>query len=235
MAASSTYLFGMGPADLLARSTRRAAGGEDRPLSQNNIGELGILNGKKWWKADRRLAARSKADRMSECNRLLTARIYYAANIKAPRMSTRSALHKFIRRFRSSDRSAEVYRSILEQSADVICHVEDGRFTYISPSAFDVFGWDVEALIGKDALSTVHRDDAHVVLDMIAGLTPGDTDPVTTRVRAVCGDGSIRWCETTNRLTINGSGGRRGVLVMRDISERKRLEEELEALALRTA
>jgi diguanylate cyclase (GGDEF)-like protein/PAS domain S-box-containing protein len=126
----------------------------------------------------------------------------------------------------------DVYRSILEQSADVICHVEDGRFTYISPSAIDVFGWDVEGLIGKDALSTVHRDDAHVVLEMIAGLTPGDTDPVTTRVRAVCGDGSIRWCETTNRLTINGAGARRGVLVMRDISERKRLEEELEALAL---
>jgi diguanylate cyclase (GGDEF)-like protein/PAS domain S-box-containing protein len=155
-------------------------------------------------------------------------------NMKAPRMSIHSALHRFALKFRRLNRNTgeDVYRSILEESADVICHVEDGRFTYISPSAAHVFGWDAEALIGKDPLSTLHKDDVHVVTEMIARLEPDCTDFSTTRVRAVCGDGSTRWCETTSRLTTNGSGGRRGVLVMRDISERKRLEEEMAALAL---
>jgi diguanylate cyclase (GGDEF)-like protein/PAS domain S-box-containing protein len=148
-------------------------------------------------------------------------------------MSVRSALHKFIGRVRKLDPTPpDVYRSILEQSADVICHVEDRRFTYISPSAVHAFGWDPEALIGKDALCTLHQDDVQVVVNLIAQLKPDGTMSPIARVRVICGDGSTRWCESTSQIIGNGSGGHQGVLVIRDISERKRLEEELQALAL---
>lgn len=128
--------------------------------------------------------------------------------------------------------SAHLYRSILEESADVICHVENGRFTYISPSAMRVFGWDPEALGGKDPLSLIYDDDHQIILDMLKQIDPDCVTSPTVRVRAICGDGVLKWCETTNRITADRSGGHRSVLVTRDISERKRLEDELQAIAL---
>jgi diguanylate cyclase (GGDEF)-like protein/PAS domain S-box-containing protein len=147
-------------------------------------------------------------------------------------MSVRSALHKIVARVRNSDRNTDIYKAILEQSADVICHVKDRRFTYISPSASRVFGWDPKAFIGKDALSALYEDDRHVVVDLIAQLKPDGTTSPTLRVRTICGDGSLKWCESTSQIMSDGSGGHRAVLVLRDISERKRLEDELQALAL---
>ena len=121
---------------------------------------------------------------------------------------------------------------MLEQSADVICHVEDGRFLYISPSAVQMFNWDPLAMVGTEALNSVHEGDRAAVTSMIAHLLAGQQVPPTTQARTVCGDGSLKWCETTATIEVDASGGHRGVLIMRDISGRKRIEEELAALAM---
>jgi PAS domain-containing protein len=55
------------------------------------------------------------------------------------------------------DEDGTLFRSMVEQSGDVICHVVDSRFTYVSPSAAALFGWDPQAMIGTTGLDLVYE------------------------------------------------------------------------------
>jgi diguanylate cyclase (GGDEF)-like protein/PAS domain S-box-containing protein len=127
-----------------------------------------------------------------------------------------------------------IFQSMVEQSGDVICHLVDRRFTYISPSATSVFGWSPEAAIGTDGLYLIYQEDLPELKEMITRRTSDeDTGPIRHQLRVICGDGSLKWTETSARSELNDSGDLHTILVIRDISERKRLELELEALALK--
>lgn len=124
------------------------------------------------------------------------------------------------------------FRDLVEQSPDVICRVTDHRFTYVSPSAAAMFGWDVDALIGMDPQELVFEEDRHLITETIKLLASGRVSEACTQARALCRDGTTKWVEATARLEPGHSASFEAVLVMRDISQRKRLEEELTALAL---
>jgi PAS domain S-box-containing protein len=128
----------------------------------------------------------------------------------------------------TDDISKDVFRTMLEQSADVICHIADGRFLYLSPSAVHVFGWDRQYLIGKDAMRLVYEDDRPAIQDIVDRVLSGQHYPSSVQCRHICGDGSLKWCETSASVERDDSGAHRGVLVMRDISARKELEIELD-------
>lgn len=149
-------------------------------------------------------------------------------------MSIRSVLRRLASTVRkpANGQLDHAFRSMLEQSGDVICHVENGNFLYLSPSAATVFGWDAKALVGENVLTRVYEDDRHIIGNMIERLRSGKEIAPTSQCRAICGDGSTKWCETTASYVVDGTGGHRAVLVMRDISVRKRLEEELSTMAL---
>jgi len=124
-----------------------------------------------------------------------------------------------------------LFQKIVEQSADVICRVTGNEFSYVSPSARQVFGWDPEKLVGTDGLGVVDERDRASVLNVISRLMSGEVARQTVQVRMVCEDGSLKWAEVTSHTELT-SAGDETVIVMRDVSERKRLEQELEALAL---
>jgi len=127
-----------------------------------------------------------------------------------------------------------MFRAIVERSSDVICHLVDGRFTYISPSAATTFGWSPAGVIGTDGLHLIHEPDLPVVADVLSRRQSGELEAAPHQLRVICGDGSLRWSETTARSARDERGRElHTILVIRDISDRKRLEEELEALALK--
>jgi len=149
-------------------------------------------------------------------------------------MTSRSPLQRLLgrrpRRVTAPDDRA-LFQKIVEQSADVICRVTGNVFSYVSPSARQVFGWDPEKLVGTDGLGVVDERDRASVLNVISRLMSGEVTRQTVQVRMVCEDGSLKWAEVTSHTELT-SAGDETVIVMRDISERKRLEQELEALAL---
>ena len=59
----------------------------------------------------------------------------------------------------------------------------------------------------------------------------GEADHLTVQVRIICEDGSLKWVEATSSRPEARDGTSESVIVMRDISERKRLEDELAVLA----
>lgn len=148
-------------------------------------------------------------------------------------MVFRSALRRLLMRDRPlrDDAQETMFRSVVEQSADVICRLADGRFCYVSPSALNVFGWEPQALIGTDGMHAVFEDDRHIIGEAIGRLRSGQQSRTVVQVRFVCGDGSLKWAETTSQSHTSGLANE-ATLVMRDITERKKLEDELAAMAL---
>src|SRR5690554_4567498 len=127
------------------------------------------------------------------------------------------------------------FRMMFEQSGDVVCLLVNGRFTYVSPSAKLVFGWRPDKMIGTDGYDLIYGPDMPILEKVLARRMSGKKeDSNIHQLRVICGDGSLKWSETSARSEVDGSGKERHTtLIIRDISERKRLEEELEALAMK--
>jgi diguanylate cyclase (GGDEF)-like protein/PAS domain S-box-containing protein len=123
------------------------------------------------------------------------------------------------------------FRFLAENSADVICSVGPTKeLRYVSPSAFHVLGWKPEELVGKGPEALLLAEDLPILMAAIDHdvSTGRSGPPVAVRVRKK--DGSVVWVEISASATTGGP--REIVIVMRDINERKILEERLSTLAL---
>jgi PAS domain S-box-containing protein len=107
-------------------------------------------------------------------------------------------------------------------------------YVFINPSHKDTLGYSPEDLIGKYALDLIHPEDRHDLVPLLAryvrekseGLLPrsgrGITENITYRVRDRWG--TWRYLETTGDLLDDDHI----LFVSRDITERKKLQEELQ-------
>jgi diguanylate cyclase (GGDEF)-like protein/PAS domain S-box-containing protein len=127
------------------------------------------------------------------------------------------------------------FQFLAEHSADVICRVGlDNVIRYASPSCVHVLGWTVEEMIGMGPAELVIAEDLPTIAAAVArNHTPGARGTTAT-VRMRVKNGPPVWVETSARLVRNSVTGEpmETVLVMRDISERKLVEEKLQAEAL---
>jgi diguanylate cyclase (GGDEF)-like protein/PAS domain S-box-containing protein len=120
------------------------------------------------------------------------------------------------------------FQFLAENSIDVICRAGvDMVLRYVSPSCFHVLGWQPEEMIGR-------RPDAFVFSEG-GSESPSpslDNSPATIRMRKK--DGLIAWIEIKHRVVRDSATGdpKETIIVMRDITERKTLEEALSELAL---
>jgi diguanylate cyclase (GGDEF)-like protein/PAS domain S-box-containing protein len=120
------------------------------------------------------------------------------------------------------------FRSLVQHSSDVIIVTRaNGTMRFVSPSANRVFGYDPSEMMGRPIASLLHPDDRDraATLFETASRTPGVTGPVEWRFRQP--DGS--WLSAEILATnLTGDPTVRGIVLnTRDVSERKRLEEQL--------
>jgi diguanylate cyclase (GGDEF)-like protein/PAS domain S-box-containing protein len=163
----------------------------------------------------------------------LTTQGYTKALSREASMSVRNIVRRIIGRPVAPKQEADdaVFRAMVEQSGDVICHLVDRLFTYVSPSARAIFGWDPDAMIGTDGTNLIYEPDLPVLQDVLARSSSGELGSIRHQVRVVCGDGSLKWAETSAQNQLGAMNKMHTILVIRDVSERKRLEEQLEDLA----
>jgi diguanylate cyclase (GGDEF)-like protein/PAS domain S-box-containing protein len=124
-------------------------------------------------------------------------------------------------------RTEERIRALVEHSSDIITVVgPDMTVRWQSSSMQRALGRDAEALVGRGISSLVHPDDAKLLESHLSAATsrPGTT---TFTARFQHADGGWRHLEAIaeNRLADRAIEG--VVLSMRDITERKTLEDEL--------
>jgi diguanylate cyclase (GGDEF)-like protein/PAS domain S-box-containing protein len=108
---------------------------------------------------------------------------------------------------------------LAENSIDIICRAGlDMVLHYVSPSSFHVLGWKPEEMTGK-------RPDAFFLREDASALTEKSVAIVRMRMK----DGMMAWVEIKHRLVCDSSTGvpRENIVVIRDITERKTLEERL--------
>jgi diguanylate cyclase (GGDEF)-like protein/PAS domain S-box-containing protein len=124
--------------------------------------------------------------------------------------------------------SEERFRAMVQNAADVITIVNpDGTIRYQSPSIERMLGFKTSRLIGMSIFDNLHDDDVSQMQQMVADVIqrPGTARRATLRIQHA--DGSWRFVEiiATNHLRDLNVGGI--ILNMRDVTERKVLEEQL--------
>jgi two-component system cell cycle sensor histidine kinase/response regulator CckA len=121
----------------------------------------------------------------------------------------------------------EVFRLITENAADMIAVVDGvGRRLYNSPAYARILGYSDEELRNATAFEQIHPDDRRKVEEAAAKARMGDAGhQVENRMRHK--DGSWRTLESTVSAIRNSDGKvEKLVIVNRDITDRKRLEEQ---------
>ena len=121
--------------------------------------------------------------------------------------------------------SRERYRTLVDNMHDLLCELDqDGRYLYVSGNYADVLGYQPDALLGHTAFEFVHPDDLAGVVDIFNN--PSGQGQSVFRYRHQSGE--WRWMESTGKAYTTADGEQRGVVVSRDITERKQREEERE-------
>ncbi|HEX4837822.1 MAG TPA: EAL domain-containing protein [Solirubrobacteraceae bacterium] len=127
-------------------------------------------------------------------------------------------------------RSEARLSSLIKNASDVVCIVgQDAAVSYVSPSVERMFGYVLGALQDRSLLDIVHPGDAHKALAFIAAIAAQPADRPSTaefRVRHVVHGWRDVEALGTNLLEDQAIQGL--VLNIRDISERKAFEAELE-------
>jgi diguanylate cyclase (GGDEF)-like protein/PAS domain S-box-containing protein len=124
------------------------------------------------------------------------------------------------------------YRLLADNIADIIILI-DARslLRYVSRSVEPVLGLRPKDLIGKSCFGLIHPEDREGVKAATLRLVSADT--VSTVVfRHYRGDGTLAWVESKFKLASNAADPAQPefLCVIRDVTERKRMEDELTQL-----
>jgi PAS domain S-box-containing protein len=122
-------------------------------------------------------------------------------------------------------------RRLFSQVSDVIARLDaKGRYLSISPAVERLLGYTPQELIGRKTFELIYPADRPGVLAAVEKLSQGE-DMITVSHRALHRDGHEVWLETTLRCVRKTRAGipEEVASVTRDITERKRAEQELAA------
>jgi diguanylate cyclase (GGDEF)-like protein/PAS domain S-box-containing protein len=126
------------------------------------------------------------------------------------------------------------FRLLTENSSDMVSRVNlEGRRTYVSPAVERLLGCCAADLVGRPSDEFIDPSDLPAVRQAVGQLRAGLVEEAMVTYRIERPDGRALWLESSIRSTRNAvSGALDGaVLVSRDVTERRRLEQQLAALA----
>lgn len=125
-------------------------------------------------------------------------------------------------------RSEARYRAIVEDQTELICRFKpDGTLSFVNEAYCRSFGKTPDEWIGQSYLSVISQEDREIVLQHNSSLDPANST-ATYEHRVFDSDGEIRWQEWTARgLFEDGTRLVEIQAVGRDITERKRMQQEL--------
>ncbi len=134
--------------------------------------------------------------------------------------------------------SQALYRLLTEDAQDVLWRTDNRLiFTYISPADERLRGFKAAEVVGHHVFEMFTDEGAALVRDMLqrraqAGPSGTSAEFLTFQVQHRCKDGRLIWGEVLSKPDRNAQGeiiGYHGIT--REITERKRLEEQVRQLA----
>ena len=124
--------------------------------------------------------------------------------------------------------SEEHFRMLIENASDIITILDaKGTITYNSPSVERVLGFRPEEMVGRSSLEFVHPDDHQIIHENLGKViqNPGTVKSVEFRLKNR--DDQWRTFDGSGQSWVNEAGEISVVANLKDITERKRVEEEL--------
>ncbi|WKN44314.1 PAS domain S-box protein [Tunicatimonas pelagia] len=125
------------------------------------------------------------------------------------------------------ERTQNRMASLLENASEVVTIYEDNQIIrYISPSVQRIFGYNQEELIGHSDMEHIVEEGQKTFLDMFSSLIKKPKESVTVQYLYNTKDRGEVWVETTGTNLLDDPAVQGIVLNSRDITERKRAEQE---------
>ena len=155
---------------------------------------------------------------------------FRSAVVRAERLEAQAA-----RDHQRAEASEQRLRAMFDSAALGIAEIDpDGRFTLVNERLCRLLGWTPAELLSKDALEVTAPEDRERVRDLNRALSTGQTDLVEYEKRCLRCDGELVWTHVTLSAVRDASGKLlRAIGTVEDISERKRVEAELDAERMR--
>lgn len=120
---------------------------------------------------------------------------------------------------------------LLAQTSDAVLELTaEGRILYVSPVATRVFGWHDDDARHGWLWDLVHPEDRKTLTEHFHAVTSSTEPAPPVEARVIRQDGSVCWSEFTMSVLAGDPTVRRVVCSVRDITERRRHEEQTQRL-----
>jgi len=133
----------------------------------------------------------------------------------------------------AADRGGAHFSMLMDNSEALIMRLSrDSRLSYVSPASRHIFGLEPEQMIGRSLRDYAHPEDRPALTAGSERMSRGETDSDSATFRIIREDGAPRWVEINTKAERDRRGRRTGdyVIVLRDVTEHRELEEKLAAL-----
>lgn len=134
-------------------------------------------------------------------------------------------------RYRASQRilaAQQNYRLIAENAGDLVCHVRDGRFAWVSPSVGGVLGGSPDYWVGRKVREIIPADDGPAFAHRLKTVTDGGV--VNQRIRLAGLDGVRHWFHMHAKPFYDAAGHRDGhTTTLRLIDDEVSAEQALDS------
>ncbi|MDB5284611.1 MAG: hypothetical protein JWO06_3686, partial [Bacteroidota bacterium] len=128
-------------------------------------------------------------------------------------------------------KSEKYFRSIIENSADGIALLDaEMNIVDISPNCKKIVGFDREELLGKFPASLFYPEDIPVILDAFSSALKNPDTAQLVQYRSKKKEGGYVWIEANYINRLNDPDINAIILNYRDVSDKKRVEEEIRKL-----
>lgn len=123
--------------------------------------------------------------------------------------------------------SEEKYRTVIEKATDGIVITQDGKLKFLNASMCDMLKYQQSEIIGMPFLDFVVEEDRQVMIDFHKRRMAGEEFTSLYRSHFIRKDGVVVTVELNARTSVyNGSPA--AFIIIRDISDRIRIEQELQ-------
>jgi len=141
-------------------------------------------------------------------------------------VASRDITHRKLIEERLQESEAK-YRNVVENAKEGIFIVQDMKFVFVNSFAVDIAGYSEDILKSRPFPVFIHPDDRNIVIgNHLKRLKGEEVSPVSC-FRIIRQDGAERWVDL-NAAVISWNGKPAILNFLRDITERKRIEEKLQ-------
>lgn len=143
-----------------------------------------------------------------------------------------SVYHDVDERQKSNEKALEkekMFRSLINSNKDMMALCDkDGKLFYISPSITKILGYGLESIPRIGLINLIHPEESEIALKNLLSILQKHGDSFDTVQRIKHKNGTWIWCEGTITNLLEDYSVGALVLNFRDISERKKSEQQRE-------